>query len=121
MRCCERLLELSKTVDGALVEHPVFTPEQCEYIGSPLVDAFVVACNPVLGATAETAIAAMYFGSELLVASTYSKLSAFLRTMAEKDPLGPISKQYLAFFLLHIDMDVGTSCSCDVCVMWPCL
>ena len=104
--CCERLKELGQTVEGSLIDRPSLTPQQCEYIALPLIDAFESACDPVKGGTADTAIAAMYFGSELLVATFYSKLCAYLRTMAEKDPSGPISKQDLAFFLLHIDMDV---------------
>ena len=104
--CCERLQELSNTVEGALVDRPVLTNQQCEHIAAPLVEAFSSACDPAKGATADTAIAAMYSGSELLVATFYSKLSAYLRVMTEKDPNGPVCKQDLAFFLLHIDMDV---------------
>ena len=105
--CCERLQQLSNTVEGALVDRPVLTDQQCEYIAAPLVEAFSSACDPAKGATADTAIAAMYSGSELLVATFYSKLSAYLRVMAEKNPYnGPVCKQDLAFFLLHIDMDV---------------
>ena len=47
----------------------------------------------------------MYSGSELIVATLYSKLCSFLRSQVDQDS-NPITRQDLAFFLLHIDMDV---------------
>jgi len=82
------------------------TEEQCSFIAKPLVTAFQAACNPSEGATAATGIAAMYLGSELIVANMYSKLSNYLLTFADKMPNSPVTRQDLAFFLLHIDMDV---------------
>ena len=98
--CYEGLRQRSK------VGHEGLTEEQCSYITEPLVSAFDSACDPTMGATAATAISAMYLGSELIVASMYSKLSNYLVSIAGNDPNCPVTKQDLAFFLLHIDMDV---------------
>lgn len=71
-----------------------------EGIAQSMVDAFGAACLNNATSTAATSIAAMYFGSELLVSVLYRKISGFLQ---QDDRL---SKQDLAFFILHIDMDV---------------
>jgi len=42
----------------------------------------------------------MYFGSELIASTIYTKLSQYLKVS------GLLNRQDLAFFLLHIDMDV---------------
>ena len=100
MQCYQGLRQLSDT------EYDGLTEEQCLYITQPLVSAFEAACDPNKGATAATAIAAMYLGSELIVADMYSKLSNYLVTFADRMPNSPITRQDLAFFLLHIDIDV---------------
>merc|ERR1740124_1556 len=100
MQCYQGLRKLCDT------EHDGLTEEQCQYIAQPLVSAFEAACHPDKGATAATAISAMYLGSELIVAEMYSKLSNYLVTFADKMPNSPITRQDLAFFILHIDMDV---------------
>jgi len=101
--CCDNLRQLNRIFKGGSSR---LTEEQRRHIASPLVSAFEDACDINKGATAATAIAAMYFGSELIVAKMYTKLSAFLLALAKEDKGCPVSKQHLAFFLLHIDMDV---------------
>ena len=142
VQCNNGLRQLSHSM-GDVDEGDVLTEEKCRHIAEPLVAAFEAACDPTKGATAATAISAMYFGSELICARYYSKLSAYLVALASKkksdpeyprqhgsklicacyysklsaffDGLGgknksnlecPVTKQHLAFFLLHIDMDV---------------
>ena len=103
--CSERLQDASKTLN---LTPTTLTLEEVQYISEPLVEAFEEACLPAAGATPKTAIAAMYLGSELIVSQLYSKLSAFLRINAEKTEFeAPLTRQDLAFFLLHMDMDVA--------------
>ena len=101
VRCYEGLRRISGS-------NTSFTEEQCGFIAEPLVNAFAAACDPSLGATAATAIASMYLGSELIVSKMYGKLSNYVTAIAKEDneesPL--ITEDDLAFFLLHIHMDV---------------
>lgn len=74
-------------------------PEVLQDIADSVVTAFNGACiGPC--STAESSIAAMYFSSEFLVPTLYTKLSAFL------DQDTRLNRMDLAFFVLHIDMDV---------------
>ena len=84
---------------------------ECHYIAEPLLASFDNACNADKGANAATAMAAMYFGSELVAPTIYSKLSKFVLSEI-KNGGGPgddectVTKQDLAFFLLHMEIDV---------------
>jgi len=82
--------------------------EQLEFAARPMVDAFFKACRATSGssASAESALSAMYFGSELLVSTMYGQLVGYLRAMASSPDVTSISLDDLAFFLLHIDLDV---------------
>jgi len=51
-------------------------------VAKSLVVAFEVACDHTKGATAATAV---YLGSELIVATMYSKLSAYFLVLADSD------------------------------------
>eukprot|EP00957_Ditylum_brightwellii_P037565 2841233-Ditylum_brightwellii.AAC.1 len=106
VQCCEGLHHLSLTIEGNDKSVQELSEEECCHIAAPLVAAFNAACDPNNGATAGTAIAAMYLGSELIVSTMYSKLSAYLVALSNKDADSPVTKQHLAFFLLHINMDV---------------
>jgi SAM-dependent methyltransferase/pyrroloquinoline quinone (PQQ) biosynthesis protein C len=74
--------------------------EDLQAIAAELVKAFNAACVDEETSSAESSIAAMYFGSELLVSKLYGQICRYLKTDER------LSTQDLAFFILHIDMDV---------------
>jgi SAM-dependent methyltransferase len=77
-----------------------YDAETLEAIASSMVTAFDAACIDSDTSSAESSIAAMYFGSELIVSNLYGQIAGFLK----KDER--LTTQDLAFFVLHIDMDV---------------
>jgi len=106
IQCYESLRQITCISEDMKTKYVCLDMKQCLHIAEPLVIAFENACNPARGATATTAISAMYYGSELITNQIYSKLSAYLLTMIKKSKNCPLNKHHLAFFLLHIDMDV---------------
>merc|ERR1719506_1927831 len=66
---------------------------QLQAIAAGMVQAFQTSCLNKETGTAETGMAAMYFGSELLVHKLYSQICNYLCTADER-----LSKQDLAFF-----------------------
>jgi SAM-dependent methyltransferase/pyrroloquinoline quinone (PQQ) biosynthesis protein C len=77
-----------------------YDTETLRSIASSMVTAFNAACIGANTSSAESSTAAIYFGSELIASNLYGKLSGFL----QKDDR--LTTQDLAFFILHIDMDV---------------
>ncbi|CAK0900050.1 unnamed protein product, partial [Prorocentrum cordatum] len=67
-------------------------------IADPICAAFEWCCTD-LGCSVQTALSAMYFGSELVTPTNYRKISA--RVLDD----GRLTKDDVAFFPLHIDMD----------------
>jgi SAM-dependent methyltransferase/pyrroloquinoline quinone (PQQ) biosynthesis protein C len=74
--------------------------EELQAIAAEMVKAFNAACIDEETSSAESSMAAMYFGSELLVSELYGQICNYVKTDER------FSKQDLAFFILHIDMDV---------------
>mmetsp|Transcript_44773 Transcript_44773/g.52481 ORF Transcript_44773/g.52481 Transcript_44773/m.52481 type:complete len:532 (+) Transcript_44773:212-1807(+) len=92
--CTQNLIHIT----GGVKAIPI---ERQKWIVSPLNKAFEDACISQSSSTAATSIAALYFGSELIVNTIYSKLSNYLRTVSSV-----ISIQDIAFFHMHMGMDI---------------
>ena len=106
VQCIE---SLCKNTRAENLSNPPSLKDHYEYIADPLTSAFDSACLSKMGANAATAISAIFFGSELVASKMYSKLCAFLLSAINNDDSDDdllIKKQDLAFFLLHIDMDI---------------